>query len=139
MQNDGREFLSFYSASQVDGFARFPRLSVGLTLRNRQTSLLLEWKLTGENKAEVTFNDKKRPRKGQGYRRSWFGRRRRSGDVRRRHGRYPGRDNDRSIHSGVDDVGYARRRLVAPGLWLAGLGLAARMGLAALAPLVNPI
>ena len=76
--------------------------------------------------AEVTLNDRKRPRKDSGYRGSRFGRRRRSGDVRRRNHRHPGRYDGRRIHSGVDDFRHSRQRLVAQ-----GLGLATRMGLAA--------
>jgi hypothetical protein len=82
-----------------------------------------EWKLRGEI-AEVSSNDWKRPRKGQGYRGSWFGCRRRSGNLRRRNHRHPDRYNDWRIHSGVDDIGYACRRLVAARLGLARMGLA---------------
>ena len=79
--------------------------------------------------AEVTLNDRRRPRKNQGYRRSRFGRPRRSRNVRGRNHWHPGRHNGWSIHSGVDHVRYARRRLVAARMGLARMGLA-RMGLA---------
>ncbi|MBV8751370.1 MAG: hypothetical protein JO328_00735 [Hyphomicrobiales bacterium] len=114
---------------------------LGLTVRNNGISfdLGVEVYRCNENR-RGDLNDWKRPYKGQGCRDSWFGCRRRSGDLRRGHYWHPDRHNGWSIHSGVDHFRYARRRLVASWLGLARLGLAARMGLAArLAPLVSPI
>jgi len=122
-------FLSFRSDSPRKGCcADF----TGLTMRNNRTILKLEWKSTREDR-RGELNDRKRPRKGQSYRSSQFGRRRGSGDVRRRNHRHSARHNGGSIHSGVDNVRYARQRLVAQGLglWLsAGMGLAPRTVLA---------
>jgi len=74
------------------------------------------------------INDWKRPRKDKGYRGSWFGRCRRSGNLRRWNDRHPGRHNSWSLHSGVGDIRYACRRLVAARL--GRMGLAPWLGLA---------
>jgi len=112
---------------------------LGLTVRNNGISfdVGVEGYRCNENR-RGDHNDWKRPYKGQGCRNSWFGCRRRSGDLCRRNYWHPTRYDGRRIHSGVDHDRYARQRLVAPRLGLARMGLAARLA-ARLAALVNPI
>jgi hypothetical protein len=70
------------------------------------------------------------PCEGQSDRRSCVSCRRGIGNICRRKHRHPGRGNGRSLHAGVDGFSQTRRRLVAPRLGMARLGLAA--GLASL-------